>query len=310
MVRIEGGEFVIGVLPEEVEQARQDNIEYLIAHGYQESLDWIATLYEDEINQQLVTVGSFEIARFPVTNAQFALFMQDGGYDFHQPWWDEETRNWLFQDKFNNMKWHSEEKEWKQQILELKAPRSWVNTGQNRPNHPVLHISTYEAVAFCHWLTQHREYNPGGYVYLLPSEAEWEYMARGQERRLYPWGSEPPSAERANFNLMEDGKIFGNPYKGTTAVGCFPRGATPSNILDVAGNVWELTSSLYAPYNLRANQQEDTDHESDGPKFVNRGGGWYNYSVMLKTYQRNYLVLGADYDHIGFRLVRYPPDKA
>src|SRR5215211_779422 len=115
------------------------------------------------------------------------------------------------------------------------------------PNHPVVGISWYEAMAFCRWLTQQQEY-----VYTLPSEAEWEYAARGAARRIYPWGDTEPDGERANF----DGT-----HNGTTAVGCFASGATPEELLDMAGNVWEWTRSEYRPYPYDQNDGRETPDE-------------------------------------------------
>jgi formylglycine-generating enzyme required for sulfatase activity len=80
----------------------------------------------------------------------------------------------------------------------------------------VVGISWYEAIAFCKWLNRHKDYNREGFVYLLPSEAEWEYAARRATRRTYPWGNEELDAERANLDSV---------YNNTTAVGCFaPQG--------------------------------------------------------------------------------------
>ncbi len=308
MVRIDGGEFVMGILPEEVEQARHDIRQHVRAHGYTEPIEWIESLFAEEINDQSVQVAAFEIARFPVTNAQFAIFMREDGYDFAQPWWDEAAREWL-----SNNDPGIDEPRWRQRPLHRKTPRLWddPHLGQINPNHPVVGITTYEARAFCCWLTHHTTYNPEFYVYMLPSEEEWEYAARGSERRVYPWGTDDPDAEKGNFNLMLNKKILDidHPYGSTTPVGCFPQGASPDTLLEMAGNVWELTRSVYASYHSEAIRHEDTHTEPDQQKIVNRGGGWYNAAMFLRTYTRNYLVLGAYYNHIGFRLVRYPPDQ-
>jgi formylglycine-generating enzyme required for sulfatase activity len=157
----------------------------------------------DEREAHQVTVATFEIARYPLTNAQWKLFLDGDGYNPDAPWWDDAGRAWLC-DK------------------DYEKPPSWNNDrfGKIRPNHPVVGVSWYEAVAFCRWLTQHPQYNPEGYVYTLPSEAEWEYAARRATRRTYPWGNEEPDAERAHY---------GETYNGTSAVGCFPATATPTD---------------------------------------------------------------------------------
>src|SRR5262249_58597137 len=119
-----------------------------------------------------------------------------------------------------------------------QQPSQWDDHrfGKIHPNHPVVGVTWYEAMAFCRWLTQ--TLNDGA-IYTLPSEAEWEHAARGTARRPYAWGDDVPDGERANFN---------GTYSSTTAVGCFLLGATSQGVLDLAGNVWEWTRSEYRPY--------------------------------------------------------------
>jgi formylglycine-generating enzyme required for sulfatase activity len=264
MVRIEGGEFVMG----------------------------------DEDEAHSVTVASFEIGRYPVTNAQYKLFIDDDGYNPDAPWWDEAGRAWLLRDDYVTeglVRW--QKRHYKQH------PEWWHHEryGITHPNHPVVGISWHEAVAFCRWLTQNQGYNPDCYVYTLLSEAEWEYAARRAIRRIYPWGNEDPDAEHANFNRV---------YNNTSAVGCFVPGATPvEQIHDLSGNVWEWVRSEYRSYPYDPDDgREDTDNPAD-KKFVLRGGGWDDRSHLLRTSFR--LDLMPDYrtSVIGFRLVRYPPNK-
>ncbi|MFM7199901.1 MAG: SUMF1/EgtB/PvdO family nonheme iron enzyme, partial [Myxococcota bacterium] len=137
--------------------------------------------YEDEtpIHQVKLTQG-FYLSRFPVTNHDFKAFVDAGGYQT-QAWWSEE--GWAFCQK-----------------QKLEAPRFWIDAQWNGPNQPVVGVSWYEAEAFCHWMTMRWSSKEAGRVVRLPSEAEWEYAARGKEGRAYPWGKEKPTAERANYN--------------------------------------------------------------------------------------------------------------
>jgi formylglycine-generating enzyme required for sulfatase activity len=294
MVRIEGGEFVIGILPEEEEeyfQAFKHDIPDLDDELLRRNVaSWI--------NDQPLTLSTFEIARYPLTNAQYKLFIDDSGYDPDAPWWDQAGRMWLLRDDHAT----NELRDWQKRKYK-KHPEWWCiePAGIARPNHPVVGISWYEAVAFCRWLTQHAGYNPEGYVYLLQSEAEWEYAARRATRRLYPWGNDEPNTEQANFNDI---------HKNTSAVGCFPAGMTPEDgIYDLAGNVLEWTRSKYQSYPYDLSDGRENINESPGKEFVLRGGGWYIELYYLHSAFRHFVKPSSHLYYISFRLVRYPPNK-
>ncbi|WP_129627210.1 SUMF1/EgtB/PvdO family nonheme iron enzyme [Candidatus Oscillochloris fontis] len=261
MVEIAGGSFGMGITAEEHKDL----------YG---GKDW----YKRSINTQPVIVAPFALARYPVTNAQYKLFMDKDGYNPEQPWW-EIGRDWLKQQGY-------------------RQPRFWDDPrfGIARPNHPVVGVSWYEATAFCAWLTQHLK---DGYVYCLPSEAEWEFAARGRERRMYAWGNEEPDAERANFDGI---------YNGTTAVGCFPAGATPdTGLLDMTGTVWEWTRSAYRNYPLTSETDTEslyTKHNSSNRTFVLRGGSWRNTRVVARCAYRDVLNPASFNGLLGFRLAR------
>lgn len=273
MVRIEGGSFLIGSTPEEVEQAlvayRQ------VGFGEGEAREWT----NSEINDGPIAVATFEIGQYPVTNAQYRLFVEQQGYDPERPWWGDAGRAWLKRDR------RTEPGYWNDERL-----------GQERPNHPVVGVTWYEAQAFCGWLTQNREYNPEGYIYRLPSEAEWEYAARGKARRTYPWGKDEPDGERANYD---------DQYDRTTAVGCFSLGGTPEGVDDLVGNVREWTSTVYAPYPYDPDDGREEKSNPTKKRFALRGGGWDNPSVVLRACDRDHNAPEFHYDAIGFRLARH-----
>jgi len=233
---------------------------------------------EDRERAEL-TMPALALARYLVTNAQYALFIDDDGYNPDQPWWDAAGRAWLRQAR-------------------RRQPAYWDDErfGIAHPNHPIVDVSWYEAMAFCRWLSRHPVYNPGAHAYVLPSEAEWEYAARGMARRPYPWGKDEPDGERANFAGISD---------GTTAVGCFPHGATPEGVLDLAGNVWEWTRSVYAPYPYDPHDGRETPDNPADKYFTLRGGGWGNQPIYLRASYRNGLAPDIHDFNAGFRLARH-----
>ena len=108
-------------------------------------------------------------------------------------------------------------------------PRNGVwHPAKGSENHPAGEVSWHGAVAYCRWKKKR-----------LPSEAEWEKAARGTDGRLYPWGNESPRPDFA---------FFGG-YRGETVpVGQYPKGASPYGVLDMAGQVWEWTTSIFTGY--------------------------------------------------------------
>ena len=163
---------------------------------------WTLTEAEFELDQPLL------LSRFPVTNGQYAIFIDEGGYDQRQ-WWSDAGWDWREQ---NN----------------IAKPRYWLDAKWNAPNKPVVGVSYWEAEAFASWA--------GG---RLPSDREWEAAARGLNGHAYPWGDEWQDGicNSSQANLGE-----------TTAVGMFPRSrSTDSELDDMAGNVWEWCADKWGP---------------------------------------------------------------
>ena len=270
LVAFAGGNVSIGNTAAELERivAEEQGTPYA-----KNARDW----YEDTVTEASVRLEPFALARYPITNAQYALFIAAAGYNPDAPWWNTAGRAWLTQDK-------------------RSAPPYWNHErfGQSLPNHPIVTVTWYEATAFCRWLTQHLN---DGYVYRLPSEAEWEYAARGAARRTYAWGNEPPADERTNYNGQ---------YGGTSAVGCFPLGATPEGLLDMTGNVWEWTRSAYRPYPYDPRDGREEGADPTKKRFTLRGGSWSDQPINLRASVRSAFAPGGRDDGVGFRVSRYP----
>jgi formylglycine-generating enzyme required for sulfatase activity len=143
-------------------------------------------------------------------------------------------------------------------------------------NHPVVSVTWYDAMAYAAWL--------GG---TLPTEAQWEFAARGSAGRTYPWGNERPTRTRANYD--HGGSGVGHAL-GTVPVGSFPEGATPEKIHDLAGNVWEWCRDGLA--NAR----------------VLKGGSYFNGERYLAAAPSNSLHPEGSESVVGFR-VAWPAQK-
>lgn len=160
---------------------------------------------------QTFDVATFAIAKYPITNAQFAKFIDVGGY-WERRWWTD--AGWM---RRENDQW--------------TKPRFWDDLEFNGADYPVVGVSWYEAVAFCTWL---REIS--GVEVRLPTEQEWQRAAQGDDGREYPWENDFDTA-RCNTRGSGIGR--------TTPVTQYPNGASPYGVMDMAGNVWEWCLTEY-----------------------------------------------------------------
>ena len=168
------------------------------------------------------------------------------------------------------------------------------------PDHPVATVSWTDALAYARWLeTILREW-PGtppelgrllrdGWRISLPTEAEWEKAARGSDGRVYPWGN-VPRRDRANYR-----------GRGTAPVGSFECPECPFGLLDMSGNVWELTRSPYQAYPY--DESDDREGLDEDALWVMRGGSFSDQEQNIRTGIRGGVDPGVRRPSIGFRLV-------
>lgn len=171
-----------------------------------------------------------------------------------------------------------------------RVPKEWsgFRFAEGTENHPVIGVSKNDAQAYCDWLNEVL-----GADYRMPTEAEWESAARGGDDRLYPWGDE---FDPWRCNTLESGK------RGTTPVGEYsPSGDSPFGVVDMAGNVWEWTTSVLKPYPYQANGKQQVDFAT---RFVIRGGSWYYSHKLARTTVREGVPATFTSPALGFRLGR------
>jgi formylglycine-generating enzyme required for sulfatase activity len=232
--------------------------------------------YEDEEPRHEVTLDAYKIGKYPVTVAQYRLFVDAGGYDPEKSaaYWKSGGLEWL--------------KEGGQ-----KAPIYWDDPQWTIDNHPVIGVCWYEAAAYCAWLNATKPPDRG--FFRLPDEAMWEKAARWTDGRRWPWGN---TFEKERLNSREGG------IGRTSAVGIFPTGKSPYEVYDCAGNVLEWCSGpgySEANYPLTARAYEEDIELSVGTRAL-RGGSWDDldlYSRAAFRYSFNPLVRGS---LVGFRV--------
>jgi hypothetical protein len=167
--------------------------------------------YIPEGTEQTFELPAFLIAKYPVSNAQYRLFLEDAGYQ-NQAWWTTEG-------------WRAKEKD------KWIEPRYWHDQDFNGAEQPVVGISWYESIAFCSWLSAR-----SGDEIMLPSEQQWQRAAQGDDGRSYPWGND---FDKTKANTVDS--AIGK----TTVVTAYPNGVSPYGLMDMVGNAYEWCQTSY-----------------------------------------------------------------
>jgi iron(II)-dependent oxidoreductase len=288
-VEIPGGRFTIGATPD------------------------FPFVFDNEKWAHEVEVKPFRIARAPVTNGEFLAFVEDGGYRKSQ-FWSVDGRRWLetggapqleksFAKFFNRAMNNTSEGQdfttrldrpvywrpdsggrWQQRVYDRHVPLN--------ENLPVVHVSWFEAEAYCNWARRR-----------LPSEAEWEVAASAEpnhnstgcaaRRRHFPWGDKAPAPEHANLDWRAGGPVeVGAHAAGGSAFGC----------RQMIGNVWEWTASDFLPYpGFTVDPYKEYSKPWFGTHKVLRGGCWATSSLLIRNTWRNFYTPDRRDVWAGFR---------
>ena len=270
-------------------------------------------VFDNEKWAHPVHVNPFRIARAPVTNAEFAAFVEDGGY-LKRKFWSDEGWLWLESGGAPKLeqsfaKFFGKESKPKTEPLsspgKIDHPVYWERESGGRwlqrvfdtyvplsEHLPVIHVNWYEAEAFCNWAGRR-----------LPTEAEWEMAAscepgadgRGisERKRIFPWGDEPPAPDRANLDWSA---------MGCVEVGTLPDGDSAFGCRQMIGNVWEWTASDFQPYpGFVMDPYKEYSQPWFGTHKVLRGGCWATRSRLIRNTWRNFYTPDRSDVWAGFR---------
>lgn len=240
-----------------------------------------AWAYDNERPAHTVEVPGFLLDAHPVTNGDYLVFVEAGGYEDPR-WWH--PKGWEFI-----------------QAERIRHPLFWLPQGQHvwlrrrfgwveplPKDEPVQHVCWYEADAYARWAGKR-----------LPTEAEWEKAAQGSDRtpRAHPWGDAPPTSEHAN--------LAGDTW-GASPVGSYPQGRSADGVWGLLGDVWEWTASDFTGYaGFRSFPYREYSEVFFGPEYkVLRGGAWASAPVAVRNSFRNWDYPIRRQIFAGFRCAR------
>jgi len=215
----------------------------------------------------------FGMGRYEVTNAEFVRFL-----------------NTVKRRGPQNEPWFETKKEDSDSHITGSTGNFRVESGYE--NHPVIEVSWYGATAYAKWIATQT-----GQKYRLPTEAEWEYVARAGTTTKYWWGNEIGSNKGNCRNS-------GDRFQYTAPVGSFK--ANPFGIYDTVGNVWEWTQDIYSKNYYSKSLSSDPTGPSTGSYRVLRGGGWSFTAPYCRAAYRFYASPDDRSFDLGFRLLRQP----
>jgi formylglycine-generating enzyme required for sulfatase activity len=243
---------------------------------------------KDEEPVHLVNIGTFALGKTEITRGQFAAFVKETGYSTGNKCWS------ILDGKYE------------------ERSGNWQKFGYSQNDqHPVVCINWHDAIAYTKWISRKT-----GKKYRLPTEAEWEYAARGETRTARYWGNSPNGAckyaNAADKTAKELIKISASwsihncadGFAYTAPAGRFKTNAFGLN--DMLGNVWEWVEDSYHD-SYQGAPADGSVWEGEGKKRVLRGGSWYDAPKYVRAAGRDKTAPARRYDNFGFRIARMLP---
>ena len=241
--------------------------------------------FDNERLAHEIEIDSFGISKTAVTNGEFKLFVEDGGYS-RSDLWSVEGWQWrMSANAYHPVYWQQEANgRWLRRNFD-----EWLALDETLP---VIHVNWHEASAYCRWAKRR-----------LPTEAEWEMAASAEpsangsglsdHKRVFPWGDDSPTLKHANLDWR--------------ALGCVPVDALPAGdsafgCRQMIGNVWEWTASDFQPYpGFVAGPYKEYSEPWFGNHKVLRGGCWVTRSRLIHNSYRNFYTPDRRDVWAGFR---------
>lgn len=234
--------------------------------------------FDNERPGYRVEIEPFSISKTLVSNGEFLEFLEGGGYQ-NEALWDFGGRCWLAEGEGGS---RNRPEFWRRGKDDSWQHRKFDQWQELPLEAPVLHVSVWEAEAFCRWADRR-----------LPTESEWEAAARGSVANDFPWGGKTMDVSRVDM----DGTFF-----GTAPVDALGEGASPSGCLQMLGTAWEWTSSQFLPY---AGFEIDMYHYMSVLQFgdhrVTKGGSCATCSSLIRNSYRQAYLPGRTDVFTGFR---------
>jgi len=220
--------------------------------------------YRSELPQRHVYLDAYEIDKYEVTNLHYLKYILATG-------------------KLPQLDWRYD----------------GGNFQESMANHPIMHVSWYDADAYCRWAGKR-----------LPTEAEWEKAARGQDGRLNPWGNQSAGLSRANFGRTGlSGPVRDRPerllmYPPLISVDKYENAVSPYGLYQTIGNVAEWVSDWYDLDYYKSAPDRNPKGPETGSQKAFRGGGWMDSTTTMRVAMRNGTDPNTKINWMGFRCAR------